>query len=99
MFPTGIENRPFGTFAAVAAGIGCGNEAVVGSKGESAMIQAGEPPLASDAGMYTVCDPRLFGRCAVPVPDRLRLRGRQKTPRSGRWVGGHALLPDHFISP
>ena len=27
------KNRPFGTFAAVAAGIGFGNEAVVGSKG------------------------------------------------------------------
>jgi hypothetical protein len=33
VFQIGIENRPFGTFAAVAVSIGCSNEAVVGSKG------------------------------------------------------------------
>jgi hypothetical protein len=67
-------------------------------KVQSAMVQAGEPPLLSGTGMYTICGPRSYGRYAVPVADSLRLRGRHKSPRSGRWAGSHALLSDHFTS-
>lgn len=62
------------------------------------MVQAGGPYLVFGAGTDTIRGPRLYGRYAAFVTGSLRMRKMHEIPRSQSLVGGHALLPDHFMS-
>jgi hypothetical protein len=99
MFPIGIENRPFGTFVAVAVGIGYSNEAVDDWKGaECEGLSRGTAASVRRLDGYDSW-PAVVRPLRSPRAGQPGLARKAQDPDVGETGGCHALSPDHFTSP